>query len=324
MPTTVKILRTLWRLRAAVAVVLLVAIVAGTAVEFRISPLPPQLQSRRYEVGVANARVLVDTPTSDIIAVAPKGSDTLAARATLLANLMVDGVVEDAIAKRAGLNPDKLIGISGSADADPTAPKPGPKDYTLTTGVALDDSGDQLPIITISTQAPDVNGAARLANAAIAGLNAYLDSQAAVQNVRPDARLRVSGLGGAQAGSVMRGPSRVMALVVMLLIFCFGCAVLLGVHAVLRDWYAPEEEQAADEQEYVPEAEYMPEAEYIPEAEYTPKEEYAPEEEPLYADAPPVFEADPAVELLDDEPPTVDGAAPDDSSDQDWLAPQRR
>jgi hypothetical protein len=283
MPTTVTILRNLWRLRAAVVVILLVAMFVGTAVEFRISPFPPKLESRRYEVGVANARVLVDTPTSDIIAVAPKGSDTLAARATLLANLMVDGVIEDAIAKRAGLNPDKLIGISGSADTDPTAPKPGPKDDTLTAGVAIDGSGDQLPIITISTQAPDVSGAARLANAAIAGLNAYLDSQAAVQGVRPGDRLRVSGLGGAQAGISVRGPSRLVAMIVTLFIFALGCGVLLVVHALMRDWHA------ADDQALYPGASIIDDA---------------------------------SLAVLGDEAELVDDAAADDWSGEDWLASQ--
>src|SRR3954465_5761271 len=123
MPTTVMILRNLWRLRAAVVVVFVVAVLVGTLVGFRISLLPPSVQSRQYHVGVASARVLVDTPTSDLIDVAPKGSDTLAGRATLLANLMVDGVVEDEIAKRAGLHPDELIGVAGDSGSDPTAPK---------------------------------------------------------------------------------------------------------------------------------------------------------------------------------------------------------
>jgi hypothetical protein len=237
MPTTVMILRNLWRLRAAVVVVSVVAVVVGSTAVYRISVLPPQLESRQYEVGVAAARVLVDTPTSDLVHVAPKGSDTLAGRATLLANLMVDGVVEEAIAKRAGLRPSELIGLAGAAAADPTAPKPGPRDYTLTTTVALDESGDQLPIIMIDTQAPDVEGAERLANAAVDGLTEYLDSQAEVQSVPEDRRLRVSGLGAAQAGVGVRGPSQMLAVVLTIVIFTIGCAVLLLVQALFRSWH---------------------------------------------------------------------------------------
>jgi hypothetical protein len=246
MPTTVMILRNLWRLRAAVVVVFIVAVLVGTLVGFRISLLPPSVQSRQYHVGVASARVLVDTPTSDLIDVAPKGSDTLAGRATLLANLMVDGVVEDEIAKRAGLHPDELIGVAGDAGSDPTAPKPGPRDHVLTTGVALDTSGDQLPIITIDTQAPDVAGAERLANAAIAGLNTYLDGQAAKQSVPEGRRLRVTGLGAAQAGLGNRGPSRTMTVVLVLLLFGLGCALLLAATALLHGLHAASVDELLD------------------------------------------------------------------------------
>lgn len=246
MPTTVTILRSLWRLRAMVAVVFVVAVIAGACIGFRLSLFPPGVHSRQYEVGVASARVLVDTPTSDLIDVAPKGSDTLAGRATLLANLMVDGVVENAIAKRAGLRPDELIGVAGSAENDPTAPKPGPRDHMLTTSVALDGSGDQLPIIMIDTQAPDVKGAERLANASVAGLKAYLDSQALVQSVPQGRRLRVTGLGAAQAGVGKRGPSHMLALIVMVFIFAIGCGVVLIVQALLRDWQTASYEEAAE------------------------------------------------------------------------------
>src|ERR1700754_3007856 len=67
---TVKILRDLWRLRPVVAGVLVFAMLAGAAVVFKL----PSLESRKYEVGVATARLLVDTPNSQVVEVAPKGS----------------------------------------------------------------------------------------------------------------------------------------------------------------------------------------------------------------------------------------------------------
>jgi hypothetical protein len=285
MNTTVKILRDLWRLRVAVAVVFAVALLVGCSAGFRISLLPPGLHSRQYHVGVASARVFVDTPTSEILDVAPKGSDTLAARATLLANLMVDGVVEDAIAKRAGLHPDELIGIGSTEAVDPSAPKPGPRDYTLTTGVALDNSGDQLPIITIDTRAPDVKGAERLANAAVAGLNGYLDSQAAVHIVPTGRRLRVTGLGPAQAGVAVHGPSHVLAVFLTLLILTIGCAVLLLVPAIFRSWHAASYDEAL--------------------------ETYPGEDD---------FEPDVPLELMPGSPDPDDGDPADDWSAEDWLA----
>src|SRR4051795_13317546 len=113
---SVTILRELWRVRLLVAGVALFAVLAGFVVLFKV----PSFQSRRSEVGVATARILVDTPNSQVVEVAPKGSDTLGVRANLLASLMVDGVVKEAIARRAGLPPKRLIGIT-EADSEPAS-----------------------------------------------------------------------------------------------------------------------------------------------------------------------------------------------------------
>jgi hypothetical protein len=236
---TVTILRDLWRHRFVVVAVYLVALLAGLAVIYKISFLPPSLKSRNYEVGVATARILVDTPSSQVVEVAPKGSDTLGVRANLLASLMVDGVVKSAIARRAGLEPNKLIGVTDAAtEPGPVSAPPGPRAFVLTTKVLTNNSGDQLPIIELDAQAPDRAGAARLAGATIAGLRDYLDSRAALQAV-PDAdRLQVTGLGAPQATTQVRGPAKVLAVAAVILVFALGCAAILGVLALVRGWRA--------------------------------------------------------------------------------------
>ena len=114
---TVTILRDLWRLRRAVVIVALLALITGTAVLYKIS-FPPELEGRRYEVGVATARILVDTPSSQVVEVAPKGSDSLGVRANLLASLMVDGVVKSAIAQSRG--PARPMSSSASRKRRPS------------------------------------------------------------------------------------------------------------------------------------------------------------------------------------------------------------
>ena len=89
---TVTILRDLWRRRLLVVGVAIVAVLVGVAVMYKVS-FPPKLESRKYEVGVATSSILVDTPNSQVVEVAPKGSDTLGVRANLLASLMTDGVI---------------------------------------------------------------------------------------------------------------------------------------------------------------------------------------------------------------------------------------
>jgi hypothetical protein len=235
---SVTILRDLWRLRRAVVIVALLALITGTAVLYKVS-FPPNLESRRYDVGLATARILVDTPSSQVVEVAPKGSDSLGVRANLLASLMVDGVVKGAIARRAGLPPKDLVGISEAAtEPSPVSKPPTRRDFVLTTRVLTNTGGDQLPIIEIEAQAPNRASAAKLASAAIEGLRDYLDTTAASQQV-PDAdRLQVTGLGAPQAEVSARGPGPAFAIVVMILVFGLGCGLLLLALTVARKWRA--------------------------------------------------------------------------------------
>lgn len=244
----VTILRDLWRLRHLVICAALVAALVGIAVAYSVS-FPPKLQSRKYEVGVATARILVDTPSSQVVAVAPKGSDTLGVRANLLASLMVDGVVKTAIARRAGLRPDQLDGVVGS---DGEKPPSGPGVNVLTTRVMTNTVGDELPIIEIDTQSPDAASAARLANAAVAGLRDYLDSQAAVERVSDGRRLRVSGLGAAQAHMAARGPKDVFALAAFIFVFAAGSMVILSAIALVRGWRAAVQDEELEAGDLLP------------------------------------------------------------------------
>src|SRR3954463_13979071 len=151
---TVTILRRLWRFRLLVASAALFAIVVGCLVVYRYSA-PLKLESRKYVVGVATARILVDTPASQVVDIAPKGSDLLGGRATLLANLMVDGEIKTAIAKKAGLAPSNLLSSSGAAPPDDSSGKPNPRGFVLGTKVLTTDRGDALPIIEVDAQGPD-------------------------------------------------------------------------------------------------------------------------------------------------------------------------
>jgi capsular polysaccharide biosynthesis protein len=226
------ILRELWRRRLLVVLIALAAIAVGWVVGFQPS-FPPK--SRSYTVGIATARVLVDTPQSQVVEVAPKGSETLGSRASVLANLMVDGELKDAIAKRAGLEPKQLIAQT-QASGGPVAIIPiGPKDRSLTTGVLINSDLAQLPIIKIESQAPTVKEAAKIADA-VTALGEYLDSKANVEGISSARRLQVSGLGAAQVHEATRGPGKVMALAAALLTLLAGCALVLMVSALVRGW----------------------------------------------------------------------------------------
>ena len=244
---TVTILRGLWRRRLLVAFALFLAIFAGTAVGYRIS-FPPKLESRSYKVGVATSRIFIDTPSSQVVEVAPKGGDTLGTRAGLIASLMVDGTIKATIARRAGLQPQQFDAVSASAaETSPAVGPPSPRSNVLTTSVVTNTAGDELPIIQIEAQAADAGTAARLASAAVIGLRDYLNSKAALQRIPDAKRLQVDGLGAPQARDVLRGPRRLFALVVAIFVFLGGCAAIIAFSTIAKAWRAVSEEDMAED-----------------------------------------------------------------------------
>jgi hypothetical protein len=238
----VTILRHLWRLRLFVFVIGLLAIGVFYLVTFRLGTL----ESRKYEVGVATVRILVDTPNSQVVDIAPKGSDTLGVRAGLLASLMVEGVVKDSIADRVGVNPSEIWSIGEAAPDPVTGPPSNPRGYALTTRVVANQAGAQLPIIEIEAQGKDVQQAVRLAHAAVTGLTDFLDSKAASENIVAGRRIRVSPLGSAQAQNVVRGPRLSLSLMATVMAFVFGCAGLLALSTLVSLWRSTGAEPPAD------------------------------------------------------------------------------
>lgn len=229
----VTILRELFRLRLAVVLVGAISLLIGYAIAFGHS-FPPQ--SRSYTVGMASARILVDTPNSQVVEVAPKGSETLGSRANVLANLMVDGEVKDAIARQAGLRSEQLVAGSistGGAEAEHPLDK---RSFSLTTGVVLNSDMAELPIIRVEAQAPDTKRAIALADAAVSGLSDYLDSRANSQKIDSTRRLQVSGLGRAQGHEAARGTGKVAAIAAAIFVFVSGCVAILLISALVRGW----------------------------------------------------------------------------------------
>lgn len=230
---TVTILRVLWRHRLLSLIVVIAAMLAGVLVVYRVS-LPATLESRKFDVGVSGARILVDTPASQVVDVAPKGSDTLGVRANLLANLMVDGELKTLIARRAGLTPDRLVGLSDTVTATPDpARKPDPRGWVLSTRVVTTSDGGWLPIIEVETQGPTAQGAAKLATAAVEGLDEYLDTKAAAEQVKDAKRLRISGLGVTPGRMAARGPRMLYALAASIVVALLGLSGIVGVAKLL-------------------------------------------------------------------------------------------
>lgn len=184
--------------------------------------LPPQ--PRQYEVWLAEAELLVDTSDSRVVDTRGLGLESLAARATLLGNLLATAPLRAGVAERAGVDAERLVvtpppgAVGGEvalpdADAAPEVPDA----EALELAVSTDPS---LPIVRVLAQAPERTAATRLAEGAIDELSSYVDS-ARADPALPDARRLVAeGLGPALAQPRSRGPG-------------FGTALLIGLLAAL-------------------------------------------------------------------------------------------
>jgi hypothetical protein len=239
MQNAVSILRDLWRGRLAVAVFALIALMVGALVAYQPS-FPPQ--SRKYSLGVASVRILVDTPDSQVVAIAAEGQATgdLGGHASLLAQLMAQGDAKAAIARRAGISPTKLVTV---APSDPSQGAPAgvagnPNAEALVFHTLTNDSGDNLPIIGVDAQARTGQRAAELANASVAGLEEYLHSKASVEGIPEHRQLRVRALSVAQGQDVVHGPTLVLAAAATVLTFGALCSILLIGFALARNWRA--------------------------------------------------------------------------------------
>jgi hypothetical protein len=162
------LLGVLWRRRLALAVGAIAAVAAAVAV----GTAPPS------SYGVGWARIVLDTPESQVVDTKPSGADTLPWRASLLIHLMSSDQERRDLSRRVGIRPEELAVIdTGLSAPEATASLPSaasklaavdPAPYVLT----MYRSTDQLPMITIEGAAPDTRRAARLVQGVVDMLKA--------------------------------------------------------------------------------------------------------------------------------------------------------
>ena len=266
----ITILRTLWQRRALIAVAAALSIVAGIVAAYHVTP-PAKLTSRQYTVAVGQARFLIDTPESQVLTVSspatanPSGSVDLAGRANLLANLIPTSPVKAAIAKRAGIRAADLTIIGPPTPATAYAPAPGPTPLEASQAAKVNDrtanivtitvpvaTNGPLPVISVQTQSPREEIAARLANATIAGLQYFLASMPESQRIPEARKIVLRPLGTPQVGTAVHGPPRLYALLLPFVLFTLACAAIVFAPYIVRAWreiVAPEREEAAGEQD---------------------------------------------------------------------------
>jgi len=243
-------MRELWRRRYSVGLGVAYALVVVILMSYRVALSPSlKIESRQYDAGIAATDVLVDSPNSQVVDVGGGSAGVegatidlvgLSTRARLLASLMSSSPLKDRIASAAGIKAKTLIVIAPTGDdltpretpATNTSVKAGDRDANVL-GLFVDET---LPILTMRVQAPDAATAKRLATSAVSELGVYLKAVASADNV-PDARqLVVEPLGKATSATVVKGPRRLFALLVGLLVLAVWCAGTVMFPRVVRMW----------------------------------------------------------------------------------------
>ena len=229
------ILSVLRRRRLAVGLGAVLAAVVALQVGFAFQLSPPQLRPRQSTHGVAWTRMLVDTPTSQLLAADPPGRETLQARAGLLVDLATTEQSTDAIAREAQLP----VGALSVADPSMAAPVVATQLPTLaseaatpvspmsTVGVSVD---ALRPIIVIRADAPDTSTARALVDATTVRLQALT----AWPVDGPAPAIAVERLAPTQALDVVSGRGPAFAMVLGSALFTMWCMTIVMLAGALR------------------------------------------------------------------------------------------
>jgi hypothetical protein len=173
-------------------------------------------------VAAATAHVMVDDPDASIVdrQALPQDVSSLQKRAELFSRLLVTEPVLEAVGRRLGVPGDQISGLARTTDNVPIPlTEPGSeeradqiRDSHAPYRLELQSEPGE-PIFSIYAEAPSVDGAHRLADAAVLGLGDYLRSLARSQGVSERVMPRLRQLGQARGGLTnRRGPMVVAGL----------------------------------------------------------------------------------------------------------------
>ena len=249
----VDILRVLARHRLALVLGLLLAAVAGVAVQYRVTISPPALGERVSTSSSAQARLLLDAPEEPPIVDLDSGvATTLALRAGLLADLLATDRVRAGIARRIGVAPSELA-VLGPAGDPPTirvplavaaadAARVTHEAYVLS--VAADTS---IPIVSFSAAAPDATTARRIVAAAASSYEALVTSSAAHRS-----RLSVERLGPIRTSTTIDRPHPAFGIAAGIALFALWSGGIVLLVGLMRAWRGAADSQDSSMRQLVP------------------------------------------------------------------------
>jgi len=233
------------RHRVGVAFSALLAVLAAVWTINEISLFPPSMHSRALEMASASTEVVIDTPDSTLLDLRQDtySFEALRNRAVLLGSVMASAPLSADIARRAQIPPGVL---QVAAPRTPEQPRTvvGAGAERRATDILKDNEQYRLsiqvnatvPILNIYSQTPDARSAARLANAAVATLQARLATLARSERTPDNVQIRLLQLGRAKGEVVNGGVAWTAALLTALLTFAFASATVIFLARMGAGW----------------------------------------------------------------------------------------
>lgn len=218
----------------------LIALVCAVA---SVSNIGAKLSSRHLDVAAATTRVTIDVPRPLVTNALAQDGDfqALNKRAALVGNLMSSKPVLTRIAREARIDPSEVAAVTRittgvqSAFTEPDSERRAAQIAAARKPYQLEVQPSQtLPLLSIYTQAPSVDEAVRLANAAVPATRRYLTKLARQDGLSPAKEVSLDQLGPAQ-GAIVNGGARVqIGGLTFLFVFAATLLLALGVARVRR------------------------------------------------------------------------------------------
>jgi O-Antigen ligase len=237
------------RLRLAiVAASAFVALIAAISSIYEIQLLPPSIQKRDLQLGVAATNAIVDYHSeSDGASIADLVSyndlEAMTERTEPLARLMTSEALLDRIGKQVGVDPSQ---ISATTQVTQSAPRSliEPDNERRAAGILGEQASyrieaqaePNLPVLGIYAEAPTAAEATSLADTAVEALNVYLRDQGRKEGTPATAVVHLTQLGAARGGPVDATAPWKIAALTFVVVFGACCGLAALIAAVRRGW----------------------------------------------------------------------------------------
>lgn len=251
----VDVIRTLWRRRIFVALVVVIALAVAILSAYKVSFSPPGLEKRALQVGAASSQILIDSPKSALVDGASLSKfEALSTRAKIYGEYLSSLAARRQIAKVAGVSARSIT------SAGPFSPQTGQFNYEaqssenraseiLSEGAPnrLVFTGQEgVPILTVGSQAPTSAAAVNLANAAFVTLKRYVNDLSD-QGADFKQAVTVRELGQPEGGTIGGSNNVILIFIAFLAVVAVGCTLIMVAPGFARRWKTLQANEDHDE-----------------------------------------------------------------------------